>query len=272
MEKILVIINAHQPDMNTIDFACQIALMAKTHLTGLFIENTFMEYASPEIGVSYFSSEQNNRAVTADTEQTVRVFKEQCAKKGITAEILADRGEAIQEAIRESRFADLVVADPGTGFFNQPQSMPSPFIAEILSNAECPVLLAPKMYEGIDEVVFCYNGSASSVYAIKQFTYLFPELSATKVLLLEVNSTSKQEFDENDRRMMEWLRAYYHQVYYHSLNGTAKDELFTYFFMKRRKLVVMGAYGRSLLSQIFKKSHADPIIRSVDLPLFVSHH
>ena len=272
MEKILVIMNAHKPDINTIDFACAVAATAKTTLKGLFIDNVFMEYASPEIGISYFAAEQNNQTITADIEQAVRIFKDECQKKGINADICIDRGEAIQEAIRESRFADLLIADPGLGFFNQTQNLPSQFVTEILMHAECPVLLAPKLYEGIEEIIFCYNGSASSVYAIKQFTYLFPELSDKKVLLLEVNKSGKLQFDESDRQMMEWLRIHYSNVSFNSLKGSAKDELFHYLFMKRQKCVVMGAYGRSMLSQVFKKSHADPIIRMIDLPLFISHH
>jgi hypothetical protein len=34
----------------------------------------------------------------------------------------------------------------------------------------------------------------------------------------------------------------------------------------------MGAYGRSMLSNFFKKSNADVLMRVVDLPLFVTHY
>ncbi|MGZ5190837.1 MAG: universal stress protein, partial [Flavisolibacter sp.] len=69
-----------------------------------------------------------------------------------------------------------------------------------------------------------------------------------------------------------WLSAHYISVDYQSLKGDVKDELFTWFFMKERKLIVMGAYGRPMLSRFFKKSNADVLIRSVDLPLFITHH
>jgi hypothetical protein len=141
-----------------------------------------------------------------------------------------------------------------------------------LRNAECPVILTPNEFENPEEIVFCYDGSASSVFAIKQFTYLLPEFGNRKVLFLEVNKSGKEEFDDNHRRIMEWLRAHYHSVYYQILKGNSKDELFNYFFMKKKKMIVMGAYGRSLLSNLFRKSNADVIMSSVDLPLFISHH
>lgn len=272
MEKILVVMNAHKPDMDTIDFACRMASIAGTRLTGLFIDNVFFEYATPDIGLSYFHNTGKSRTLTADVEQTVRIFKDECLKNGIDPEVYIDQGEAIQETIQESRFADLMILEPGIGFFSGQEPPPSHFAREILQFSECPILLAPRLFDGLDEITFCYDGSASAVFAIKQFTYLFPELADKKVMLLEINRSSREEFDEKDRRMMVWLRAHYKMVYYHSLKGDVKDELFAYFFMKRKTMIVMGAYGRSIISQLLRKSNADRIIRTVDLPLFVTHH
>jgi nucleotide-binding universal stress UspA family protein len=51
-----------------------------------------------------------------------------------------------------------------------------------------------------------------------------------------------------------------------------EDELVNYFLMKKNKLIVMGAYGRSMLSSFFKRSSADALIRILDLPIFITHH
>jgi len=276
MDKILLLINARKPNLFSIDFACQITNLAQTKLTGLFIENLYFEYI-PVGGLespSYFAtlSRPSNATVTADTDQSVRLFKEQCLRKGIKPEILIDQGEPIQEVIYESRFADMLIVDPDISFYDRDEPLPSHFVKEILSKSECPVLLAPEKFEDFEEIVFCYDGSASSVFAIKQFTYLLPQFHDKKVMLLEVNRSGNEEFNESHRRMMDWLRDHFHSVYYYSLKGDANDELFTYFFMKEKKLVVMGAYGRSLLSNFFRKSSADLIIRMVDLPVFITHH
>ena len=34
----------------------------------------------------------------------------------------------------------------------------------------------------------------------------------------------------------------------------------------------MGAYGRSMISNLFKKSTADTMIQMTDLPLFITHY
>lgn len=275
MEKIMLIINAHRPDISSIDFACSIAKMCNTKLTGLFIENLFFDYIPSDRlnNTSYFKNDLDSSViVTADTDQSIKLFNDECLIKGVQTEVYIDKGEPMQEVITESRFADLLIVDPDSNFYDREDQLPSHFVKEILAKAECPVILAPDSFNSIDEIVFCYDGSASSVFAIKQFTYLLPELATKKVTLLEINKSGAEEFNDGYRRMMNWLNAHYASVYYQSLKGNVKDELAMHFFMKQQKILVMGAYGRTILSNFFKQSSADKLIRTVDLPLFITHH
>lgn len=275
MEKILLVINARRPDTASFDFACRIASVTGSKLTGLFIENLF--YSDPPATYdveNYFDTVEpkgDDTLVATDTEQAVRLFVQECALHNVPALTYIDKGEPIQEVLYESRFADLLIIDPKINFYRADEQLPSHFTKEILLNAECPVLLSPEKSEEINEVVFCYDGTASSVYAMKQFTYLFPQYNNKKAVLLEVNKTGKEEFNDDHRRLMEWLRAHYTAVNYQMLKGNAKDELFTYFFMNTAKLVVMGSYGRGVFSNFFKRSTADVLIRTVDLPIFITH-
>lgn len=276
MEKIILVMNAHNPNIFTIDFACNIVNLAKSQLTGLFIENLYFDYVPIDgiNGGSYFAAvnKTTNASVVADTDKSIRLFKEECLRKGIKPGIYVDEGEPIQKIVFESRFADLVIIDPQVSFYNRDEPLPSHFVKEILERSECPVLLAPTKFESIDEIVFCYDGSASSVFAIKQLTHFLPELNERKVLLLEVSQKSEEEFTESHRRMMDWLHSHYQRVYYHSLTGDVKEELFNYFLKKEKILIVIGAYGRSMLSNFFRKSSADVLIRTIDLPIFITHH
>jgi hypothetical protein len=275
MEKILLVLNAHKPEMHSIDFACRIAVITRSRLTGLIVENLYYDYVSGNTDNPYYIEGKRmgkNKEVIADIDHTGSLFKEECLRNGVVAELHVDKGEPIQEVIFESRFADLLILDPSISFYDPDEQVPSHFVKEVLSIAECPVLLAPEKYEDEEEIVFCFDGSSSSVFALKQFTYLFPEFNNKKAVLLEVNKTGNVEFNESHRRIMEWLRVHYHSVNYQTLKGIAKDELFAYFFMKTKKMIVMGAYGRSMLSNFFKKSNADVLVRTTDLPLFIAHY
>jgi hypothetical protein len=274
MQKILLVINAQNADTEAMSFACKIAASANAKLTALVVEDVYFDYIPP-IGLeapAYFATVPPQDTVAADKEQVIRLFKEECKMKGVSSEVISDNGDPLQQVIFESRFADLLVIDPQVTVLGSEEQLPSPFVKEVLAKAECPVLLAPEKFEEVEEIDFCYDGSASSAFAIKQFTYLMPQFKSRKVRVLELSPNSKEEYNEADRRIMEWLRANYASVCYHPLKGDAKDGLFTYFFMAKNKIIVMGAYGRSMLSNFFRKSSADILIRTVDLPLFITHH
>lgn len=276
MEKILLVLNAQQPDAASIDFACKVAAYAGSSLTGLFIENVYAAGAPLTTAEgSYIPASgegETTMAVLTETERAIKIFLDKCREKAITTQVCVEKGEPIQKVLAESRFADMVVLDPELHFYNESTQLPSHFTKEILSRAECPVMLAPEMSQDIQEIVFCYDSSASSVYAIKQFTYLFPALSGMPVRVLEVNKTGRDDEDENHHNLKEWLQAHYTTVYSQTLQGEAREELFDYLFEKTGKVVVMGAYGRSLLSTFFRRSSADVLIRTIDMPIFITHH
>ena len=275
MQKVLLVINACQPHLSSVNFACRIAALTESQLTGLFVENPYgKDEREPYTGGSYSRTVAEKEAgviVQTDIDHAITLFVRDCATHKTAALVLVSKGEPIQEVIRESRYADLLIVDPGIDFYGNNEQLPSHFTKEILANAECPVLLSPEEASDVEEVVFCFDRSASSVFALKQFTYLFPEYKSTKIVLLEVTSAVEENSDDEHQRVLQWLHAHYNQVDCKILSGDTKDELFTYFFMKKKKLVVMGSYGRSALSTFFRRSAADSLIRAVDLPIFITH-
>jgi hypothetical protein len=276
MERIVLVINAHKPDLASIEFASRTAAMSHTMLTGLFIENLYSEYTPVDplngfVFASYVKKEGEVAIIKADFEQAICLFKTECLLKGVKADIIIERGDPLRQVIEESRFADFIIIDPATSFLEKEEKLPSSFVKEVLAHTECPVLLTPEKFDEVEEIIFCYDGSASSVFAIKQFTYLLPQYKTKNATLLEVNESGRAEFNVQHRKMMEWLKLHYHAAYYQALKGHVRDELFTHLFLKTNKMVVIGAYGRSLLSNFFKRSHAEVLIRMVDLPLFIAH-
>jgi nucleotide-binding universal stress UspA family protein len=172
--------------------------------------------------------------------------------------------------IEESRFADLIVLDAETSFTRTNEAIPGRFVKDVLLESECPVIISPYSFDRIEEVVFSYNGSTSSVFAIKQFTYLFPELRQKKAIVVCVRDDGGETLAEQFK-MKEWLKDHYSDVEYVVLKGDPSDQLFGYLIEKKNGIVVMGAYGRSMLSRLFKPSHARLIVKTINLPIFISH-
>lgn len=277
MEKILVIINPHTPQVHTIDFACQMAKTARAKLTGVFVENSYLELSEVTTAdsIPYFSSATTTgakEAVRMDPDQAIRWFTEECDKRGVGYNIYRDNGEPLQEIVFESRYADLIITDPAIHYYDEKGNIPSGFVKQLLLHAECPVLLAPEHCDYIDEIIFCYDGSASASFATRQFTYVLPQFRDCKVTVMEVSKHEKPEFTDGHRRLMDWLKMHYKTVTYQSVKGNSSDELLSHLFMHKDKMVVIGAFGRSMLSRLFRGSSAEKLIRAVDLPIFITHH
>jgi hypothetical protein len=173
--------------------------------------------------------------------------------------------------LEESRFADLVIIQPTLSFEKRLEEAPTTLVKEMLANAECPVLVAPQNLTGIEEIVFAYDGSRSAVFAIKQFTYLFPELSDKKAIVLQVNKDDSLPVTEKEK-LGKWLRMHYSGIGFQVLKGKASEELYGHLLGKQNTIVVMGAFGRSWLSGLFKPATAGLLLKTINLPFFITHH
>jgi hypothetical protein len=273
MEKILVAIDASQVNTNTLDFACYMAKLTNSKLIGIFLEDG----EAAKAPVTEFVSERASGMLPGTKEQAnqydknIHLFTDVCRKKQTNCSIHFDQGLPVTGIIKESRFADLLIVDPEMSLRSKKEGAPTAFIKEVLAKSECPVVIAPYSFNTIDEIVFAYDGSQSAVFAIKQFTYLFPELTDKKITILQVNEKDNQPIVERDR-VGELLQMHYSAIGYHRLYGNAGNELYAYLRAKKNVFVVMGAFGRSMFSDFFKHSTAELIVETINLPVFIAHH
>ena len=278
MEKILLAVNPACIDMNALDFACYIARLTRSKLTGVFLEG------EPELekmvakrvpsAMSSNAVEKENAVCTTGSktlcEEPLRFFKEACANRTVSCNVHRDRSVPVYEIIGESRFADLLIVSAETSFEKHGETMPTRFVKDVLTYAECPVIVAPRDFNAIDEIVFTYDGSASSVFAIKQFTYLFPGLDDKKATVLHVNEHNNWDTGEK-KKIGELLKPHYSIINFRHLQGKPKDELFGYLLGQENLFVVMGAFGRNMVSRLLRSSNAELILKAVDLPVFITH-
>lgn len=278
MEKILLAINAVQPNKNALEFACYLGRLTKSKVTGVFLENLVAEerpvlknarqIASLDWEVDEFSEE--HKAKVELIERNISLFQHGCCNGEVNSVVHRDTGLPASELIKESRFADLMVIDAETSFNKRFEGTPTEFVRDVLRGSECPVIIAPEKFRGVDEIIFTYNGTPSSVFAIKQFTYLFPEFKYKKITIVQVNESGewkpadKSKFDE-------WLTNHYANLNFEALKGNAETTLFDHLYNKRNIFLVMGSYGRNALSQFIKPSHADLLIKTVMQPIFIAH-
>jgi nucleotide-binding universal stress UspA family protein len=278
MQKILLAIDGLQIDMPALEFACYLGRLTKSEITGVFLENMVADerpvlekaYDIPHLDWKIDRNSEDYKKKSETIKKNILFFKEACDNREINSRIHRDRGVPAKEIIEESRFADLIIIDAETSFNKRYEGTPTEFVKDVLKHTECPVIIAPKSFDGIDEIIFSYDGTESSMFAIKQFGYLFPELRQTKALLLEISGDNAPVIDQK-HKVQEWLKAHYSDYDCKLLQGDVKDQLFSYLLPKKNVFVVMGSYGRNAISSIFKKSNADMVLKTANLPLFITH-
>jgi nucleotide-binding universal stress UspA family protein len=272
MKKILVAIDAKKVNMKLLDFACYIARLTHSSLTGVFLDDAQLVETmikEPIPGEKKFSTTVKEMAKLVD--ENIHQFREACSNRETNCSVYFERRMPLADIIKETRFAELFIVDPEMSFKQRKEEIPSGYIKDVLTKSECPVVLAPFEFHAIDEILLAYDGRDASVYAIKQFTYLFPELTGKKLTVLEVNEAGDNLFREKGK-IAELLQIHYPGIEFQLLQGRAEDELFGYLLEKKNVFVVMGAFERNMLSRLFRHSTAELIIKTINVPVFIAHH
>jgi hypothetical protein len=271
MKKVLVAIDAKKVNMKLLDFACYVARLTHSSLTGMFLDNAQLLETMVKEPIHHeakFTTTVKEMAKLID--ENIRQFREACSNRETNCSVHFESRMPLTDIIKATRFSELLIVDPGMSFKQKNEEIPSGFIKDVLARSECPVVLAPFEFHAIDEILFAYDGSEASVYAIKQFTYLFPELTEKKLTVLEVNETGNDLFRDKGK-IAGLLQMHYPVLEFQLLQGKAADELFGYLLGKKTVFVVMGAFERKLLG-FFSHSTAELIIKTINVPVFIAHH
>jgi hypothetical protein len=86
-----------------------------------------------------------------------------------------------------------------------------------------------------------------------------------------VNKEETMQVTEKEK-LGRLLRMHYSGIGFQVLQGKPSDELFGYLLGKENTIVVMGAYGRGWLSGLFKPTTAGLLLKTLNLPFFITHH
>ncbi|HEX4877915.1 MAG TPA: universal stress protein [Chitinophagaceae bacterium] len=278
MKKIVAAFDGLRYADNTTACAIELAKKTNTHLVGSFPDDiTYTSYLIHELvvrkGVTAEQLKKFEAKDTAARKSAAEKFERACKAARVPFTLHTDKKIAIQGLKHESIYADMLVIGMKETFSNYPEKPPTRFIRDLLSDTQCPVLLVPEKYRGIEKVVLLYDGEPSSVYAIKMFSYLMPELLELPAEVISVNPVNKSLHLPENRLMKEFMKRHYPKAVFTVLKGMAEDVI-----VKRLKeqkdstLVVLGAYRRGAVSRWFRESMADVLMKELRLPLFIAHN
>lgn len=276
MKKILAVYDGTKYSEHTTRYALEMAKADKAMILGVFIHD--VRYSNLAYGYSwdmpYIDYSAIDEAQEDDKKKialNIELFKNSCTKHGVKHKVHLDKGVPVQEILRESAFADLLIIDSHISFFSFREKNSSPFLKEILADAFCPVLIIPDKYHYFDNLLIAYDGSPSSVHALKMFAYIFPEYTDLKVKIISVNESHSNHLKEG-KNAKDIIQAHYNNAEYLVLSGDAESELINYLKLNGdNSIIIMGAYGRNALSRFFHQSISNKILEELSIPLFIAH-
>jgi len=274
MKKILLAFDGAHFSEGAFEFARKLNELSPVQLTGVFLPqidySNLWSYSTGVSGPLFIPLLEDMDVATI--EKNIDQFIFLCQLNGIDFKVHKDFSDFALPALKkETRFADLLILDGESFYKNVGIHEPDDYLQDALHDAECPVLIVPEKFEFPENNILAYDGSESSVYAIKQFTYMFPEFTANNTVLVYAHADGDTEFpDEN--LIEELCTRHFTDLTLFKLDINPKKYFALWTGEKKGAILVSGAFGRSSFSQLFKKSFVSDVIREHKLPVFITHH
>ena len=204
-------------------------------------------------------------------EENIRRFETLCRENSIEYKIHKDYFDfALPELKKETRFADLLIISSENFYNNVGKASPNDYMKEALHHSECPVIIVPEEFQFPKVNILAYDGSESSVYAIKQFAYLFPELCKHETLLVYSSAKDDHEVPEKEQ-IQELARQHFFKISLLKLDFDPKKHFGKWINENSNAILVSGSFGRSMFSEMFRKSFVSDVIAEHKLPVFIAH-
>ncbi len=273
MKKLIIALDGQHFPQGAFEFAKNINQASKVLLAGIFLSpvdySKIMAYTGME-GVAIMPEWLMRNEDDVLINKNINFFKDACTNEGIEYRIHKDTDlMAISSLIEETRFADALLISSDLFYENVAKEQPNFYLEEVLKKSECPVMLVPENYKEPTQIVLTYDGSESSVFAIKQFAYVYPELTKKETVLLSITNHD-DELPEYSM-ISELVSRHFPNLKLQSLHLKNKKDFAEWMLNKQNSFIVMGAFSRSIFSQLFKKSFASDVINEIKMPIFISH-
>ncbi len=278
MKKIIAALDGLKYSKDCTAHATHMAKLSHSHLVGVFLDDlAYTSYSVYQLLVKNDVPEKKMQHYQEKDRETrdkaARLFAKACDNAAINYSVHRDRNTALRELLQESIYADLLVIDKRETFTHYHEPVPTLFIRDLLSEVQCPVLLASGAYHPADKIIMLYDGQPSSVYAIKMFSYLCPFLKHLPIEVLTVKPVKLDRHVPNNALIKEFMKRHFPKSAYNVLKGIPETDIPQYLAQQKdHPMIVLGAYSRGMVSRWFRTSMADILMKDLKFSLFIAHN
>lgn len=273
MKKVLLAFDGTNFSEGAFEFARKLNETEPILLTGVFLPQA--DYAGlwvygDGMGVPVLSPLINDAEEDEEIAANIEKFSQRCITNGIDFRIHKSLFDfAVPQLVSETRFADLLILGSEV-FYKSFEHGPSDKLKEALRKTECPVIIVPEKFDFPENIILTYDGNDSSVFAIKQFSYLFPEMCSNNAILVYMTTDESREMPEQ-QNIEELAARHFSNLELSTINASPKKYFTAWLRDKKNVLVVAGSYGHSGFADMFSKSFVADVITEHRLPIFIWH-
>ena len=270
MKKVLIAFDGSHFSHGAFEFVKRLNGIQKVLATGIFLPainyNEILYSFGGMTGPLYY--EEVNLKDTSILQENIDLFKQLCVQNEIEYKVHPHiEKDVILELKRESRYADVLLISSTLFYENMGKETHDDYIENILHKSECPVVLLPENDNAPENIILAYDGSESSVYAIKQFAYLFSEFAHIKTTLVYAGPNNIP----NLAYINELVCSHFTDLEILELKTTPRKYFDTWLQNVKRPMLITGSHARTAMSEMLKESFVTKTIQNLNIPIFIAH-
>jgi hypothetical protein len=274
MKKVIIPFDGGHFSDGAFSFALDLHKAKPVLLTGIFLPQVdyarFVFFPTAFMSPLYMPIKETFDDTEIDS--NVERFTALCKENNIEYTIHKDLIDfAVPQLTKETRFADLMIIGSEVFYKNIEANESSEYLSNTLHHSECPVVIVPEQFKFPTSIILAYDGTASSVFAIKQFAHLFPELCLSCKTILVYAGDEKHPIPDKEN-IEELVGRHFTNLSIDKITmDHNKDFFINWLNEHENSLLVSGSFGRSGVSELFSQSFVIRIIREHKTPVFIAH-
>ena len=199
-------------------------------------------------------------------------FEKKCLQCGIEYRVHEESDVfKMEDLVKETRFADVVIISEQLFFSHIDANQPNSYMKQVLHGSECPLLVIPEDYSPVEHVAIGYDGRRESMFAMKQFCYLFPQYTHLPTDIIFWVDKTDDEIPDLEY-LEEFAGRHFTNLNFKELFFDPQKYIADWLRKNRNTIFISGSYKRAGLSAFFKKSFADSMIKYPSAIIFIAHN
>ncbi|HMB07991.1 MAG TPA: universal stress protein [Isosphaeraceae bacterium] len=198
-------------------------------------------------------------------------FARLCQEAGVDFLVRAAAGTPHLEILAEAQRHDLIVMGQRSHFDYGLQGAPGETLAKVVQGCPRPVIIVPDTLSTSDVVVVAYDGSIPAAQAL--YTFGMSGLGVARDVHVVTIGTHALEAARIAERAIDFLDAHGIKAEMHPVESALPpaEVILGRVGQIGAGLLVMGAYGKSVLRELIYGSVARALLKVCPVPVFVFH-